>query len=223
MLSCQDRSQPTHLLLQRHTGWLEATGRSSSVDAEIFDRVTRSLSAFPSRRRVVSVVAGLAAVGPIAATGCLPPRPNARRKGRRPIAAGRTAVTAPVATMAVAVCAASVTGVRSAREVAVARPKRWLRRAFSVAGRWPITADRPYRARRAPAAGSVSATAPVPLPVTLRLSVRRPAAAPPQWTGRRSASCPVGIARIRLRRAPRRQIARPANTANRQAVVLAPQ
>ena len=52
--------------------------RNLPVDAETFDRVSRTLGASPSRRRVVRLVSGLAVVGPI--TSLALPIAEAKRK-----------------------------------------------------------------------------------------------------------------------------------------------
>ena len=51
------------------------------MDAAAFDRVSRTWSASPSRRRVVRMISGLAVAGPIAAIGL--PTAGARRKKRK--------------------------------------------------------------------------------------------------------------------------------------------
>ena len=63
---------------QRQTVGLVAMERNLPVDNDTFDKVTRTLSAFPSRRRVVHLLTGLAAVTPITALGL--PIAAARRK-----------------------------------------------------------------------------------------------------------------------------------------------
>jgi hypothetical protein len=53
------------------------------VDAETFDRVTRTVGVFPSRRRVVRLVTGLAVAGPIAAIGLFTAEAKRKKKKRK--------------------------------------------------------------------------------------------------------------------------------------------